>query len=234
MSNEEKNNLSIPSGEGSASKIEKIGSSQSFCSRSSTSSINLCVDLLSKEENNRMKQSNKIYSEENSPFRHKNDMKLIFPSKIKQSPLVTRTIKEKLSDLFSETHTITNTRSTNNKNSNILSKVNRMKTILQKEKSDYSFPTTPNINNDNLLQKKARKMLIGLKSKKLEVEADIEEFKNQLDNNSVHKKNPFGLKDFELNFKKLMKKNNFEFHNNTYNPSLRRNNTYFPQKFMKV
>ena len=36
MSNEEKANISINNDEASTSKIERIGSSQSFCSKSST------------------------------------------------------------------------------------------------------------------------------------------------------------------------------------------------------
>ena len=183
MSNEEKANISINNDEASTSKIERIGSSQSFCSKSSTSSINLCVNLLSK---NSFEPVNDKETSNTRTLRSKTETKPVFPNKVKQSPLIPNSIKEKLSELYTETHSppFLNLKSSYSKNTAILNKVNRMKTIFQKENIGYSFPTAPSIINDNQLQKKARKMLIGLKSKQLEVEADIEEFKNQLDNTS--------------------------------------------------
>ena len=60
-----------------------------------------------------------------------------------------------------------------------MNKLNRMKSIFQKENTISSFQTAPNISHDNVLQRKAKKMLIGLKSKQFEVEADIEKFGSQ-------------------------------------------------------
>ena len=232
MSNEEKANISINNDEASTSKIERIGSSQSFCSKSSTSSINLCVNLLSK---NSIEPVNDKETSNTRTLRSKTETKPVFPNKVKQSPLIPNSIKEKLSELYTETHSppFLNLKSSYSKNTAILNKVNRMKTIFQKENIGYSFPTAPSIINDNQLQKKARKMLIGLKSKQLEVEADIEEFKNQLDNTSSHKKNPFGLRDFEMKFKKHMKKNSIGYRIHTLDSNTK-NGTFYPNTFMKI
>ena len=232
MSNEEKANISINNDEASTSKIERIGSSQSFCSKSSTSSINLCVNLLSK---NSIEPVNDKETSNTRTLRSKTETKPVFPNKVKQSPLIPNSIKEKLSELYTETHSppFLNLKSSYSKNTAILNKVNRMKTIFQKENIGYSFPTAPSIINDNQLQKKARKMLIGLKSKQLEVEADIEEFKNQLDITSSHKKNPFGLRDFEMKFKKHMKKNSIGYRINTLDSNTK-NGTFYPNTFMKI
>ena len=232
MSNEEKANISINNDEASTSKIERIGSSQSFCSKSSTSSINLCVNLLSK---NSIEPVNDKETSNTRTLRSKTETKPVFPNKVKQSPLIPNSIKEKLSELYTETHSppFLNLKSSYSKNTAILNKVNRMKTIFQKENIGYSFPTAPSIINDNQLQKKARKMLIGLKSKQLEVEADIEEFKNQLDITSSHKKNPFGLRDFEMKFKKHLKKNSIGYRINTLDSNTK-NGTFYPNTFMKI
>lgn len=232
MSNDDRGDISINNDDASASKIERIGSSQSFCSKSSTSSINLCVNLLSK---NSIEQNIDKVTANTKTLRSKTETKPIFPNKVKHSPLIPNSIKEKLSELYTETHSppFLNLKSSYNKNTAILNKVNRMKTIFQKENIGYSFPTAPNISNDNQLQKKARKMLIGLKSKQLEVEADLEEFKNQLDNTSSHKKNPFGLRDFEMKFKKHMKKYSIGYRINTYDSNTK-NGTLYPNTFMKI
>ena len=143
-----------------------------------------------------------------------------------------QTIKQRWSTLLFEEskQQATNIKLSYNKNSSLMNKLNRMKSIFQKENTTSSFQTAPNISNDNVLQRKAKKMLIGLKSKQFEVEADIEEFKSQLDNIDKHKKNPFGLKDFEMNFKKNLKRNNLIYQHF----SIQKNTPYTPKIFVKL
>ena len=198
--------------------IEKILPNQSFCSRSSSTSLNQFVTLLSRN------------NDENKTIKEPSRSDRINIAQKKQ-PKENLTIKQRWSTLLFEEskQQAINMKLSYNKNSALLNKLNRMKSIFQKDNTISSFQTAPNISNDNVLQRKAKKMLIGLKSKQFEVEADIEEFKSQLDNIDKHKKNPFGLKDFEMNFKKNLKRNNLIYQHFNI-----QNNTNTPKKFVKL
>ena len=155
--------------------IENIAPNQSFCSRSSSTSLNQFVNLLSR---------NNDESNIKEPFKTKR-----INIALKKQPKEKQTIKQRWSTLLFEEskQQATNIKLSYNKNSSLMNKLNRMKSIFQKENTISSFQTAPNISHDNVLQRKAKKMLIGLKSKQFEVEADIEEFKSQLDNIDKHK-----------------------------------------------
>ena len=198
--------------------IENIVPNQSFCSRSSSTSLNQFINLLSRKNDG---------SNIKEPFKTER-----INIALKKQPKEKQTIKQRWSTLLFEEskQQATNIKLSYNKNSALLNKLNRMKSIFQKENTISSFQTAPNISNDNVLQRKAKKMLIGLKSKQFEVEADIEEFKSQLDNIDKHKKNPFGLKDFEMNFKKNLKRNNLIYQHF----SIQKNTPYTPKIFVKL
>ena len=98
-------------------------------------------------------------------------------------------------NLKSERYLIKN----NNYNEKNELRTKKSTSVLMTKMDRMKYENIISIDNSNMLQKKAKKMLNNLKSNKIKKDDDIQDFKNQFEN--YKKKSLFGIVDFQKKFK---------------------------------